>query len=40
MSILWRVSRPVILAGAAVGALLSPLAAWAFQEAPMLATET
>lgn len=37
MSIFWRVSRPVFLAGAAVGALLSPLAAWAFQEAPMLA---
>ena len=37
MSRFWRVSRPLFLAGAAVGALLSPLAAWAFQEAPELA---
>ncbi len=37
MSKFWRVSRPLVFAGAAVGALLSPLSAWAFQEAPMLA---
>ena len=37
MSKIWRMSRPVILAGAAAGALLSPLSAWAFQDAPMLA---
>lgn len=37
MSMTWRNLRPFSFAGAAVGLLMSPLAAYAYQEAPMLA---
>ena len=37
MTLYWRKLRPMTLAGTALGLMLSPLSAWAFQEAPGLA---